>query len=177
MGITKLEAAQQQIGTAIWLYFEDRDPISVHTLAAAAGEIIGHLCRSRGVFSLREIFKQAVKPDYRDEAMRKFAEARNFFKHASWKRPEEELEDFTDDKNLIEIFIAAHGLHSIGADTLETQTFTAFMAIVKPDWFDREPSLEQRRFFSDAPNRPRSEIKYVAYQALHLDRYGELPDL
>jgi hypothetical protein len=148
----------------------------VHTLAAAAAEIIGHLCRSRGAASLREMFRNAVKSEYRDEAMRKFNEARNFFKHASWKKPNEELEDFTDDKNLIEIFIAVHGLYLIGASTLESQMFTAFMTIVKENWFDREPSPEQRRLFGNADERPRSEIKEIAYNALYLQTRGRLPE-
>jgi hypothetical protein len=44
MKITKLDAAKRQLATAIRLYFEDRDPVSVHTLVMAAGEIIDRLC-------------------------------------------------------------------------------------------------------------------------------------
>jgi hypothetical protein len=41
--ITKLEAARRQLVTAIRIYFADGDPISTHTLAAAAFEILDDL--------------------------------------------------------------------------------------------------------------------------------------
>jgi hypothetical protein len=162
MGIKKLEAAQQQIGTAIWLYFEDRDPISVHTLAAAAGEIIAQLCRSRGVPSFRSMVRAAIKPEHQREAMDKFNEARNFFKHASWKKPDAEFSGFTDDHNLIEIVFAVYGLHAIGEDTFESKMFGGFMRIIKPNWFSSDIPPEALQLLGDIRDRPRSDQKRVS---------------
>jgi hypothetical protein len=44
--ISKLDAARRQLDTAIRLYFMEGDPVSVHTLAAAAFEILKDLVRS-----------------------------------------------------------------------------------------------------------------------------------
>lgn len=38
--ISALDAAVAQLRTAVRLYFEDNDPLSVHTLVKAAGELI-----------------------------------------------------------------------------------------------------------------------------------------
>src|SRR5271165_3353782 len=45
--ITKFEAARRQLGTAIVLWFSDDDPVSIHTLACAAYEIIHKLTKKR----------------------------------------------------------------------------------------------------------------------------------
>jgi len=43
--MTKLEAAQRQLTTAIRMFFADGDPVAVHTLACAAREIYEKHCR------------------------------------------------------------------------------------------------------------------------------------
>jgi hypothetical protein len=83
MNITKLDAAKRQLATAIQLYFENCDPVSVHTLVMAAGEIIDRLCESKGSLTIREQFFAMIKPERRKEFGRRLNEARNFFKHAS----------------------------------------------------------------------------------------------
>ncbi|MEO8631598.1 MAG: hypothetical protein ABI612_26410 [Betaproteobacteria bacterium] len=67
MDITKLDAAKNQLATAIWFYFEDRDPISVHTLATAAAEIIDRLCDANGICSTRQDLLQKIVPPRRKE--------------------------------------------------------------------------------------------------------------
>jgi hypothetical protein len=46
--ITKLEAANRQLCTAIRMFFADDDAVAVHTLACAAREIYEKHCRSAG---------------------------------------------------------------------------------------------------------------------------------
>lgn len=38
--ISKIEAAFRQLRTAVLLFFSDQDPVAVHTLTAAAHEIL-----------------------------------------------------------------------------------------------------------------------------------------
>ena len=45
--ITKMEAAHRQLGVAIRLWFEDGDQIAIHSLAAAAHQIIHDLNRRK----------------------------------------------------------------------------------------------------------------------------------
>jgi argininosuccinate synthase len=43
--VTKIEAARRQLNTAIELWFNDGDPVSIHTLASSAHQIIHDLNR------------------------------------------------------------------------------------------------------------------------------------
>lgn len=78
--LTKLQAAERQLRVAIRLFFERRDLVSVHTLAAAAQDVLRGLGRRRGIGS---IFKDSVliRPGYREKMADLFNEAQNFFKH------------------------------------------------------------------------------------------------
>lgn len=54
MPLTFLLVARSQLLTALKLFFEDADPVSVHTLAGAAQEILESLCREAGVDPMHE---------------------------------------------------------------------------------------------------------------------------
>jgi hypothetical protein len=80
--ITKLDAARRQLRTALHLWFGDGDPVSIHTLLAAAHEIIHRLYRNKGLVNL--VFDtDLIKDEYRGEFAKKIKEAPNFFKHAN----------------------------------------------------------------------------------------------
>jgi hypothetical protein len=79
--VTKLEAARRQLQTAIELWVEDRDPVSTHTLAFAAYQIIHDLNRhAKGPALLLD--SPIVKPETRQEFVNRVKEAAVFFKHA-----------------------------------------------------------------------------------------------
>ena len=46
--LDKIQIARRQLGTALALFIDDRDPVSVHTLACAGGEVAEHLTRKAG---------------------------------------------------------------------------------------------------------------------------------
>jgi hypothetical protein len=89
--VSKLQAAQRQLGEAIVLYFERRDAIAVHTLAAAAHQVFFDLCVKKG--SAVSLLKDCryIRPDKHAVWLRKVAEAGNFFKHAD-RDPEASFE-------------------------------------------------------------------------------------
>jgi hypothetical protein len=117
MEITKIDAAKAQLATAIRLYFDDKDPISIHTLTMAAGEIIDKICTSKGLVSMRSGLLDNIIPARRQEVGDAMNRARNFFKHASPANPDETLRDFSDDVNLFAIIFAAESLRSLGVET------------------------------------------------------------
>lgn len=81
--LSKLDAATRQLETAITLYFQDGDAVSIHTLACAAYEIFETLNkRSGGPPTIRQQFRNDIKPEYVELVYRKLESARNFFKHA-----------------------------------------------------------------------------------------------
>jgi hypothetical protein len=90
--ISKLEAARRQLDTAIRLYFSNGDPVSTHTLAAAAFEVLKDLDKhgpKTGTFHDR--IQVNVKPQYQKFVLNLFKESQNFFKHAD-QDPEKVLE-------------------------------------------------------------------------------------
>lgn len=75
--VTKLEAARRQLETAVILYFNDKDAVSIHTLACAAHEIIEHLNKKEGGMPLI-LEGNIVKEKYKAEFRKKISEAKNF---------------------------------------------------------------------------------------------------
>jgi hypothetical protein len=79
--LTKIETATRQLETAITLFFNGGDSVSIHTLTAAAYEVLRDVCRPRGIFSHTKD-SPYIRPEKRKEAMSIFNKAQNFFKHA-----------------------------------------------------------------------------------------------
>jgi hypothetical protein len=79
--VTKLEAARRQLKTAIKLWFEDGDPVAVHTLIAAAYEILDTLARRHGAVDLL-FAPDIIKDEFRTKWVRSIKSPANFFKHA-----------------------------------------------------------------------------------------------
>jgi len=81
--ITKLDGARRHLDQAIRLFFEDRDPLVVHTLAAAAQGTLRDIARVND-----SQFKSILHdhPDIPDDHRKDWVNAlnapRNFFKHA-----------------------------------------------------------------------------------------------
>lgn len=82
MDISKLDAAKRQLDTAINLYFKDADRVSIHTLTAAAHQILMDLANVQGI---KSFLKQSslIKKEMQKEYISIINEAENFFKHAS----------------------------------------------------------------------------------------------
>src|SRR5262245_13687418 len=160
MNISKIDAAKSQLMTAIELYFEDRDPISVHTLAMAAAEIIDRLCQAKGLQSMRAHFMSQIIPKHRKEVGDALNKAVNFFKHASSSRPNQVLKDFSDDRNISAIMFGVDGLRQLGVETAEMIAFRTWQMVVQPDLFLNPPPREQVMVLvGDIWSKPRSEQK------------------
>jgi hypothetical protein len=83
--VDKLTCARTQIDTAIDLYFRDGDPVSIHTLACAAFEILKNLNAKRGGKPLLLEFAFLDKPEQaglRKSVIDQMKSFQNFFKHA-----------------------------------------------------------------------------------------------
>jgi hypothetical protein len=68
--VSELDAARRQLRTAIELFFEDRDPVSVHTLIHAAKGIIDGRCKAKGVKAGREALLDTTSPEKRERVMK-----------------------------------------------------------------------------------------------------------
>jgi len=83
MNVSKLDAARSQLLTAIRLYFADADPVSTHTLAAAALEILrdldDHGPKTGTIFDRLDRY---VLPEHIETVRKAFRDPQGFFKHA-----------------------------------------------------------------------------------------------
>jgi len=92
-GLTKQDVAIRQLITAIRLFFDDGDPISIFSLAANSWEIIDVLCNEKNIDSVSNQTRENIsngkdlKYDYINSPYR------NFFKHAD-RDPKGTLQDF-----------------------------------------------------------------------------------
>ena len=84
MNLDKKEIAYRQAMTAIEMFFEDKDPVSVHTLAAAAYNIFRDLANNDGTSKmlLKQKSLEFVAPEYHKEWATHMNKFENFFKHA-----------------------------------------------------------------------------------------------
>lgn len=81
LSLSKLDAAKRQLETAIRLYFNYGDPVSIHTLACAAHEIISDLNKNYGGKPMI-VSDYIIKDEYKNYFITRIREPQNFFKHA-----------------------------------------------------------------------------------------------
>jgi hypothetical protein len=79
--LTPLLIARSQLLTAIDLFFADKDPISVHTLAGAAREILEELCRLDEIEPMTEFILKDHPNKFRKDIWSAMNLYRNCFKH------------------------------------------------------------------------------------------------
>lgn len=81
MDISKLDAAKRQLDTAINLFFKNADVVSIHTLTAAAHQLLMDIANLEGIKSFMkdtELIRKGKEKEY----LNIVNEAENFFKHA-----------------------------------------------------------------------------------------------
>ncbi len=84
--LDKVQAAWRQLATAIDLFFQSGDVVSIHTLATAAAELLHDVAEHRGspvtVPSFDSLILAFVKPERQHDVRRLLRRPQNFFKHA-----------------------------------------------------------------------------------------------
>ncbi|MNZ33339.1 hypothetical protein D3C78_506840 [compost metagenome] len=81
--IKKLDAARRNLAAAVRLFFERRDPVPIHTLAAAAQGVIRDVAKARGLAHTSILHDHPDIPANKRKEWTKILNApRNFFKHA-----------------------------------------------------------------------------------------------
>ncbi len=83
--ISKLDAAKRQLETAIRFYFSNGDPVSIHTLASAAYNVIRDVNKKHGgkPMLVKELMLDYLTSKGEKIWKKKMQEAENFFKHAN----------------------------------------------------------------------------------------------
>lgn len=136
MKVSKLNAATSQLETAIYLWVNDADPISVHTLVAAALQIIHDVTAAKSAGPL------LYDIPLRDEALRKtflatLREPMNSFKHA--RDDPESVLDFNPEANIHLFLVSIYGLQQLGEKLgPNSNAFGIWLALNKPEFVKRE---------------------------------------
>lgn len=138
INITKPDAARRQLRTAIRLWFDEGDPVSIHTLISAAHEIIHRMYRNSGRKGLL-LDSDLVRTELRKEWAEKIKESYNFFKHFDSKKEKKESINFRPELNDILIIFSSHALMQLG-ETPDTEqlAFAQWMLIHRPHFMDED---------------------------------------
>jgi len=138
--IPKLDAAQRQLDCAIELWFHDKDPVSVHTLVAAAYEIV-HAVMQKQPNPAELYFDTAfIKDENREEFVAFVRKPANFFKHGN-RDPHATL-DFHPVSSMLFVIHAEKGLRKLGKPTsYAAQALVFWLTLHEPQWI-REESRE-----------------------------------
>ena len=138
--LSKLDCARRQLEMAIELYFMERDPVSIHTLASAVYQLLIDINKHRGGRSLLielESLKGQVIPGKEKEVMRLMSEAENFFKHA--ERDPERTIDFSPEINESILWESATKYTELTGETsAPLQAMNVWFQIRHPDLFTYE---------------------------------------
>lgn len=135
----KTEVVRRQLGTALHLFIQDADPVSVHTLASAACEIAEHLPFKSG----RAPFTNHALATFPDLDIAKLHSIQrkhfNAFKHMTTRdgkaRADSELlETFTDIHNDAALFVGWYDyLEACGNEPIAAQVFQAWFFALHPE--------------------------------------------
>lgn len=163
---TKLSVARRQLGTALYLFLQDQDPVSVHCLACGGGELAHHLAGFMGKdrFSDHALL---TFPDLKEGVLQGIRNQYwNAFKH--WNRldgkPRDDRETlalFDDSKNDHALFVGWYDFaNASGRMPIETQVFEAWYFARFPEKVSKEVQLEPYlRLFPNIKNLRRSDAK------------------
>ena len=103
--LTKRDVARRQLMTAITLFFQDKDLVSVFSLATNAWEVIDVLCNRAGVKSMSNRARENIPVGRHLKAHYINEPCRNFFKHAE-RDPDAILEEFDEHSVDAIVFLA-----------------------------------------------------------------------
>ncbi|RCK46596.1 hypothetical protein [Thalassospira profundimaris] len=142
-----LHIARQQLLTAIQLFFDNSDPVSVHTLAGAASEILSDLCEQAG----EQPFHSAVIASNPRIDQNRYFKARNLyrnaFKHVGRTKDEKTRNDvarnqFSDMQNDLLLFTCVEDyLRLVKRSPAEFQAMHLWFIAAYPDRL-KTPKLE-----------------------------------
>ena len=181
--ITKLQAAELQLNSAIMLFFENHDLLSSHTLAAASREITDDLCEKQvsQIFnaeaarlgdplkvrlSFREEIKILIKPEHLKEAMALFRRRQNFLKHAD-RDPNAEMEEIQSKDLALEIFFAIKNFALLAQRvTREMTTFLYWIGVAHPELV-KDPSGDFSKKISECREMWREPYSKETLNGIH----------
>jgi hypothetical protein len=134
--VSPLVVARSQLLTAIDLFFNDRDPISVHALAGNARDILESLCRLAAVEPIAELFLRDHRHKPKKDIYAALNLYRDCFKHVgkTWEERKDDqaiLNQFDDSMNEYLLYVCVEDyLRLRGSSPFPMQIFHAWFCVV-----------------------------------------------
>ena len=177
MTVTKIDVATSQLKEAINLFFEERDPVSIHTLVGAALQILNDHITDKSVILNNNLFLHKdslyIKDEYRKEWIDAINKAKNFFKHADRDIVKGVLSlEFETEVNDFNIFGALQSLKILNSaiyeNTLEFCFFNYWFLFNKPNLLSEEA---KEALFSMQKTNPEifSNLSCMGSKKYHFD--------
>lgn len=136
--VKKLEAVKRQLHTAITLWFTDTDPVSVHTLACAAHQIVHDINKQTDGNELL-LDSSVIRGEFRNEYLNEMRKAMRFFKHADRDPDLNGTVEYSPSITELFILFSIIGLERFGEPFTETTTaFILFYGIKNPHLVAKE---------------------------------------
>ncbi len=161
--ISKLDAAKRQLETVIRLYFAESDPVSIHTLTAAAYNVIRDVTAKRGATPMlvKDQLLEHVRPESQKMFLAKINEAENFFKHAD--RDTETTLDFNPDMSEMLIVDACSQYHQLTGEMPPLfRIYIAWFMAHYQDVFNFPEELKRSMHAGAASIREMGRARYFA---------------
>jgi hypothetical protein len=190
--VTKIEAAEKQLDTAIKLFFENVDHLSSYTLAAASREITDDLCEKRKTelyraelerlgdpqkvrLSFRDEIEILIKPEHLKEATRLLKKPQNFLKHAD-RDHNEELDELSIKEVSLLIFSAIRNFALLEKRWSPAMaTFLAWFTAANPDLVHAHATKNHQDFLQlsakvrkDFPDLNSEQAFHMIYERLRI---------
>lgn len=165
--VSKVEAAERQLRQVIRLFFQRADEVAIHTLAAAAYQILVDLCEHKGV--KRELEDSTILHELgvKADVLAAVRAPQNFFKHAD--RDREGTIRFNPMLTACLILYGVQYLHSFnGSQSAEGEVFRVWFFLRFPD---RVP-VEVRELFSQLPPEADPKDYPLFLELIELYRQG-----
>jgi hypothetical protein len=163
MDLTKSDVARRQLVTAIRLFFNDGDPVSVYTLASNAWEIVDQLCKRRDIDTVSDHTRSHIDPskDLKHDYINK--PYRNFFKHAD-NDPDGVVAGFNTRTPESVLFLAAEDYIRLNRKSpVEVQVYQSWFTAMYPEKLS--PASAEDRI-------PRTDIAFPSIA--HAERRAQL---
>jgi hypothetical protein len=141
--VTKMDAARRQLCTAIELWAEDGEPVSIHTLAYSAHRIVHDLNRrKKGPHMLLDM--PNIRKERKGEFANMVARDANFFKHADGRKyKDQDSIEFTPALNDMFIMVTIAGLDFLSQKLSEHERgFLLWYRLHYPDMLEEEPGKD-----------------------------------
>lgn len=134
--VTRIDAAKRQLKTALELWFADGEPVSIHSLASNAHQIIHDLNRNaKGPELLFD--SAAIKPDSKKAVVSILKTEQNFFKHADLRKgkPADAIDFDPSTRSETFFYMAIKGLVFLDQALTDIHiAFLVWLVLHRPGW-------------------------------------------